>query len=342
MDNVTHSLTGLALARVGLSRFCPRATLLLILSANAPDADIVAAVNGPLQYFEAHRGYTHSLIGLPVLAIIPVLVTAAIFRQKLPWLRAWILCCIGIASHLLLDWTNSYGVRLLLPFSSKWVHLDLNGLYDLYILAALAFAAVWPFFAQLVSREIGERAGSGRGTAIFALSFFLLFDLGRLTLHSRAVAQLASRLYDNVLPLQVAALPDAFDPFKWTGVIETAARYELIPVNTLGQFNPEEGRAFFKPALTPTLESAKRTAAFRYFAYFARFPVWSESPVVMDPAPGTRVQLTDLRFGTPGAGSFHCIALENHQNQVLQSWFTFGSGAELGWGMRGAPATLVY
>src|SRR5262245_55338250 len=122
MDNVTHSLTGLALARAGLDRWCPRAAVLLLLSTNAPDGDIVTLAKGQLVYFEAHRGYSHSLLMLPVIAAISVLATAAIFREKLPWLRAWLVCLLGVSSHLLLDLTNSYGVRLLLPASSRWFH----------------------------------------------------------------------------------------------------------------------------------------------------------------------------------------------------------------------------
>src|SRR6266702_2657712 len=156
MDNISHSLTGLALARSGLNRVCPHATLLMILSANTPDIDIVALRGGPLSYLEWHRGYSHSLFCLPLMALLPVLVVAASYRQKLPWLRAWLLCCIGVGSHLLMDWTNSYGVRFLLPFSSAWFHLDLNGLYDGWILAVLVFAALWPVFSQLVSTEIGD------------------------------------------------------------------------------------------------------------------------------------------------------------------------------------------
>src|SRR3954451_5114291 len=105
MDNVTHSLTGLALAHAGLDRFCPRATLLLLLSANAPDCDIVALARGQLAYLEAHRGYTHSLLFLPAMVLICVLVTAALYREKLQWRRAGLVCAIGLASHLLLDWT---------------------------------------------------------------------------------------------------------------------------------------------------------------------------------------------------------------------------------------------
>ncbi len=65
MDNLTHSLTGLMLSRAGLNRFYPRATLLLIISANIPDIDFVTIVRGPLFYFEQHRGITHSIAAAP-------------------------------------------------------------------------------------------------------------------------------------------------------------------------------------------------------------------------------------------------------------------------------------
>ncbi len=333
MDNLTHSLTGLALSRAGLERFCPRAVWLLVLSANAPDCDIAFASQGAFRYLEAHRGYTHSLCGLPFMAALTVLVIAAIFRQQLPWLRAWLICITGVASHLLLDATNSYGVRLLLPFSSRWLHLDLNGLYDIWILAVLVFAAIWPLFSRLVSGEIGERRSSaGRSLAIFALSFFLLFDFGRWILHERAVMQLESQLYDGAPPLQASALPDAFSPLRWTGVVETQDAYRLTAVNPIGSFNLSYPAMFYKPALTATLEAARSNDPFRYFLYFARFPVWSLEPVMGEHARGTRLDLTDLRFGRPGAGSFHCIGYENAKNQVAAKWFTYSSGTDLGWG----------
>jgi inner membrane protein len=332
MDNITHSLTGLALARAGLNRICPRATLLLVLSANAPDADVVSLAGGQLKHLEIHRGYTHSLIGLPFMAALAVLVVAAIYRQRLPWVRAWLVCCAGVASHLLLDWTNAYGVRLLLPFSSTWFHCDLNSLTDLWILAALVFAALWPPFARLVSREIGDPGPGGRKTAIFALAFFLLFDSARGALHNRAIAQLQSRLFEDAPPIQTAALPSPFTPFRWRGVIETPHTYRVLSVIPLGQLNPEAAGVFYKPAMPPSLEAAKRTEAFRFFLYFSRFPVWFEQVVAIRQGAATRVDLVDLRFGAPGTGSLHCIALEDSRYRVLGSWFTYGSGSDLGWG----------
>ncbi len=333
MDNITHSLTGLALSRAGLSRYSPHAAALLILSANAPDIDIVATARGSLAYLEAHRGYTHSLLCLPIMSLLPVLVVAGISKRRLPWFRAWILCCIGVASHLVMDWTNSFGVRLLLPFSSRWFHLDVNSLYDGWIMTALAFAAVWPLFARLVSSEIGDRASAGRGVAIFALAFFFFFDCGRAALHARAVAQLQSRLYEGTPPLQAVALPQPFSPLQWTGVVETAADYRTVALDPLDQLDMENAHTWYKAAMTASLTSAKATEPFRYFVYFARFPLWSVTPTVTsDGRAAKRVELTDLRFGVPGAGSFHCIALENGADQVLESVFTWGSGRDLGWG----------
>ncbi|HEY7210116.1 MAG TPA: metal-dependent hydrolase [Bryobacteraceae bacterium] len=333
MDNLTHSLTGLALSRAGLDRFSPRAVWLLVLSANAPDSDIVVATRGAFPYFEAHRGYTHSFIGLPFMAALVVLVVAAVSRTRLPWLRAWILCLIGVGSHLLLDATNSYGIRLLLPFSSRWSHLDLNGLYDIWILLALLFAALWPLFAGLVTREIGAKSSSaGRTLAIAALVFFAAFDLLRLTMHNRVVAQLESHLYEDLPPLNAAALPDSFNPLRWTAVVETADTYELSSTRPFGEFASGNPAIFYKPPVTHALDAVRAIEPFRYFLYFARFPVWSVQTITAESTRGTRLDLTDLRFGVPGAGSFHCIAYLDARDQVAGKWYTFGSGSPLGWG----------
>jgi inner membrane protein len=328
MDNLTHSLTGLALARAGLDRFSPRATLLLLVSANLPDIDTLALSQGQLRYLEIHRGYTHSLVFLPLMAFASLLIVVSIYRRRLPWFQAWLLCAIGIASHLLLDWTNSYGIRLLLPFSSRWFHLDLNSLTDLVILCVLCFAALWPLLSRLVATEIGDSKARhpGRGTAIFALLFFAIFDLGRAFLHARAVGQLNSLLYDEAPPVQTAALPNAVDPFIWRGIVESRGAYRILEVHTFGEIDPATAEVFYKPAITPPIEAAVRTEPFRYFLYFSRFPIWSVEPFSTGAWDGNRIELTDLRFGTPNDGSFHCVAIVDEKDRVLESRFRFGSG----------------
>jgi inner membrane protein len=322
MDNLTHSLTGLALARAGLDRICPGATLLLIVSANIPDCDIAWLLCGPLKYLEVHRGYTHSLLLLPAMALLSVGIVALLYRKNLPWTRAWVLCCIGVASHLLLDWTNAYGIRLLLPFSSAWLHLDIVSLWDLVVLAVLLFAALWPMLGGLVSQEIGALRTRGRGVAVFALAFFLVWDLGRAYIHGIGVAQLNTRLYGGEFPARAAVLPSTIDPLHWRAIVETGAAYRVYaPFNPFQSFEPELGTAFFKPAVDGAMRSAMQTEPFRYFSYFARFPVWTVSPGNLDQMEVTRVELTDLRFGNPGQTLFKCVAFEDAKGRILQSRF---------------------
>ena len=78
MDNLTHSLVGLAAAKAGLERLSPGATAVCVLAANAPDLDILAALGGRWFYIQHHRGITHSIMGTLALALlIPCLFYAA-------------------------------------------------------------------------------------------------------------------------------------------------------------------------------------------------------------------------------------------------------------------------
>jgi inner membrane protein len=332
MDNVSHSLMGLALSRAGLNRLTPRATVLLLLSANFPDIDFVTVAKNQLAYLEIHRGPTHALLAVPILALEVVVIVAAIFRQKLPWFQAWLVCCIGVLSHLLLDLTNNYGIRLLLPFSLQWFHLDLNSLTDGPILAALALAAIWPWLSGLVSGEIGEaKRSTGQGIAIAMLFLCAGYDAARYNLHKQAVTQLESRLYQGAVPSEVAALPTSINPFRWRGIVATKAAFLRYDFNILTQLNTESADRFFRIPTSDVTAAPRQTPEFNYFLYFARFPVWSVQPVALNDGSGKRIELTDLRFGEPGTGSFHCIAVENPDGKVIASWFTYGNGADLGW-----------
>jgi inner membrane protein len=325
MDNATHTLTGLALSRAGLNRHVPHASFLLMLAANIPDIDMVTLFQGPLQNLEAHRGYTHSLIGLPFVSALPVLLTGAVFRTRLPWFAAWLISVVGVVSHLLIDWTTSYGMRLLLPFSSKWSYLDLFNLYDLPLLAVLLFCALAPMLSRLVSAEIGSKAGNGRGFAIFALVFFLLFGGFRAMMHSRALAQLNSRLYGDGhegVVLRTAALPGAVNPLSWYGVVETEHAFHLYDVPAMSNFDPTSAQAFYKGSWSPAFEAISKVQPARYFLYFARFPYWQEQPA--STKDNLRlVTVTDLRFGPPGESFFAVEALVNARNHVQA--IAFGS-----------------
>jgi inner membrane protein len=316
MDNLTHSLTGVMLSRAGLNRGLPHATWLLFMAANAPDIDVIGAVAGAETYFRYHRWITHSLVSLPVIAILPVLVLRYIFRQRLPWLRAWAVSTIGVATHIALDFTNPYGIRLLLPFSDAWPGLDITSVVDVWIWAILALAVSAPAISRLVSSEIGAKKTTGRGWAIFALLALLMYDTGRYFLHQRVMEVQRGRVYEGLQPRKVLAFPTPVNPLAWRGYVETDQFWAVNPVNLAAEFDPTTGRIFYKPDPSPAMEVARATPVFRHFLGFAKAPLCRAAPAE-DPPNYMEVECRDLRFG------FAVTAVLDEALGVKRAWFHF-------------------
>src|SRR5215204_2422229 len=143
MDNLTHSLVGLTAAKAGLEKLSPGATALCVLAANAPDADIVVLAFGDRwSFLQHHRGITHAVAGVIVLAfVLPLifyfvdLLCSRLRNQpRTIKLKGLLLASFIVsATHPLLDWTNNYGVRFFLPWSHKWSYGDLVFIIDPYL-----------------------------------------------------------------------------------------------------------------------------------------------------------------------------------------------------------------
>lgn len=145
MDNVTHSLAGLVIAEAAVRLRARRggaepspgvraaAALSSMVAANLPDADLFyTGVGGDrLAYMLHHRGYTHTVVvallgALLVWGAVSLLlrwrIGAPPSRKDARWLCA--LLVVSALSHLVLDWTNSYGVHPWWPFDDGWIYGD--------------------------------------------------------------------------------------------------------------------------------------------------------------------------------------------------------------------------
>ncbi len=143
MDNLTHSLVGLTVAKAGLDRLSPGATTLCVLAANAPDSDIIVLAFGDRwDFLQHHRGITHAIVGVIGLAFLLPLIFYTVdrlgsrFRNEAPQTKLkglFIASFIASATHPLLDWTNNYGIRFFLPWSQKWSYGDLVFIVDPFL-----------------------------------------------------------------------------------------------------------------------------------------------------------------------------------------------------------------
>lgn len=323
MDNLTHSLTGVLLSRAGLNRFTPRATAILVLSSNAPDVDAISVLGGADSYFHYHRGLTHSLVMIPVLAALVALGIKLVFRKS--DVRVWPafgLALIGLGGHVLLDFTNQYGIRLFLPFSEAWPGLNITNVVDIWIWLVVIVASVWPLLSRLVSSEIGAKKTGGRGLAITALVLFALYDCGRAVLHQRAIAEQAAWLYDGEMPRRIGAYPTSLDPFLWRGVVETDSAYHIFTFRLTREFDPAGGRKYLKPEDSAQIQAARRVGPMARLLSFSPLVLLRATPAA-EIENGTKVEGTDLRFSSPARGGFTATVLLDGDGQEKRAWFRY-------------------
>ena len=178
MEPVTHFLTGACLGSTGFNRRTAYATLAITLAAEAPDIDVLWSFRGPVAVLQHHRGFTHTLLGAPLVALV---VTAIVWlwhrsRKQQPtipprWTVLWLLSLLAALSHIFLDWTNNYGIRPFFPFNPRWYSGSFVFIVEPVLFLILLIALIAPSLFGLINSEVGARkpAFRGRGWAIFAL-----------------------------------------------------------------------------------------------------------------------------------------------------------------------------
>lgn len=316
MEPVTHFLTGACLGRSGFNRKTAYATLAMTLAAEAPDIDMIWEVRGPLAEFEHHRGLTHTFLGAPFMALAVVGVVWLIHRaRRRPpateprWLVLWWCALLADLSHILLDFTNNYGVRPFYPFSPHWYAWSIVWILEPLILAGLLMAFVMPWLLGLADREMGANRGlfRGRGWAIAALVWMVVVWAVRNAEHAHALVLLQQDGLTREPAIRVGAEPYPVNPFLWRGLAETADYYQTATVHTRGEQveTDEADDLLYKPPVTPSVAAAKQSWLGRVYLDWGSWPVVTDLGAVMIPKadgmpPGshwTTVRFNDLRFG---------------------------------------------
>ena len=292
MDPICHTLVGAALSKSGLDRWTPRATAVLVVAANAPDVDIVAALFG--QNLAWRRGVTH---GIPALLIWPVLLAVVTMmidrgrrvpdRDRARFGPLVAIAAIGVVTHPILDYLNNYGLRWLMPIQGQWFYGDSLFIVDpwLYLLLGLG---LW-----LTHRN--RRAGQpdpGRPTRLalaVASGYIGAMIAGTSLGRTVALATLGAIDPDR---LMVTAVP--VNPFRRQLVVEDAGRYRVGTVDLLRRAVRVDSVVARGPRFAEAAAALERTAAGRALVRWSRFPV-------VRAREGGSLRFFDLRY-TDGTG----------------------------------------
>jgi len=323
LEPITHFLFGANLGRAGLNRKTALATATLTLAAEAADLDVFSRFGGSAFALNHHRGFTHSFLGVPIVAAAVVAFMYGTWRLRgrktrdpnLPprWGLLFAYACIAGLSHILLDYTNSYGIRPFWPFSERWYSWDIVYIYEPVILLVLILGLIVPALFSLINQEIssrrtGDKAPPGRVAATVALLAVVgLWGL-RDYEHRRALAVLEARNYHGVDATRISAYSYPLNPFRWFAVAETPAFFATMDVNSLApEVDPaSEMQIRYKPEETDVTLAAKRSYLGRVYLSWAQYPITETEQLSAGLAnnhAAYRVRFRDLRYMYPGQGA---------------------------------------
>lgn len=301
MDNLTHSLVGALLGRMGLKRLTPYAMPALIVAANLPDIDSFVARPLGIEPIAAHRGFTHGLGGL---VTMPFLIAAIIlllqrFRPSKEGevrLRGLLICCfVATLSHPILDFLTSYGTRLLEPFSHRWFYGDTLFIIDPWIWIMLILGLEMSWRAERFDRDWTR-------PAIWAFGAVLGYIALNFAISARAVAVTRPLVERVTQPRMIEAgeVPLTFWKRRmiWRG----------NAIGGTGTYNLLDGlnHVWLNPRIIPlNMDDPRLAAAAKREERVRAFLFWSRMPMVFE--RGGQAYLTDQRFfetGRPSSSAF--------------------------------------
>ena len=110
----------------------------------APDLDIfIRSASDPLLKLEYHRQFTHSLVFIPIGALIVTFFSRILFKKYLSWGEIYFFSLLGFATHGLLDACTSYGTQLLWPFSDERISWNYISVVDPFLTIPVILAIIF-------------------------------------------------------------------------------------------------------------------------------------------------------------------------------------------------------
>jgi inner membrane protein len=350
MEPVTHILTGACLSRTGLNRRAAYTTLAMAVAAELPDIDTLWSLRGSVAGFQHHRGITHTFLGIPFEAALVVAAIYGLHRWRtararrivspphatgddhvpaphpltaapVRWGLLYLFTLLALLSHLLLDYTNNYGVRPFFPFNPHWYAASIVFIFDPLIFLLLLAAFVLPAIFRLVGSEVGAKRQPfrGQGIAIAVLLGIAALWTLRAVEHHRAT-ELAfaqsigvpapppsdsqntpsSAASDEpppqiyLAPQRVLASPDPLSPFHWSVAMDYGPFYQLAEIDTHDGSVSTAHHTLLKPARSAPVLAAEASTLGRAFIDWSPMPLVETSP----PEPGAPLTVTfrDPRF----------------------------------------------
>lgn len=290
----------MALSRAGLHKRTALATSTLVIANNLPDIDVGVFATSTLA-MSFRRGWTHGVLAQLTL---PIVLTGAMllydrYRNKSsPGERVvpsqiLLLSYIGVLLHVFMDFTNSYGVRLLMPFSERWFYGD-----------ALYIVDPWLYLMLGIGWWLGRRNARAARIGVALAAIYVVVMLASNTLARREVARGLARA-GRPADTRFMVTPVVVNPFRREVVIDVGDRYEKgnLWFDPLPHFRPA-GFGIKTGLNQPELQDALSLPRARAFLKWSRFPFVDARGIDGD------VWINDYRYANAATYGWSAVRLQ--------------------------------
>ncbi len=303
MDPITHGVIGLAISAFSgdsVSLSSP-VSIGCAIGAMSPDIDVVIRVfKDEYHYLKHHRGFSHSVPALIGLSSI-ITLGLSLFYTNFSFLNVFLWTFIGALSHTLFDILNSYGAKLLSPFTEKKFKADLLMLYD-------------PPISILALLLIFNRNNSMLFLGSIATTFIAYIGL-RYLMRKRAKNLIMDNFKNDYELTEINVLPAITAFHKWDFVFSSDSH------NTVGQVNILNGnisiRKEFQKPNEEIVELFNNTNVGKYFSDFS--PVFHV--VKIEDRGRIVLKSIDLRYYFRNNFMHHATAIFDKDQNIIESFF---------------------
>lgn len=186
MDLITQGVIGAAAAQCAAKPQRLRvAALAGAVGGWLPDLDVlIRSPSDPLLFLEYHRHFTHSLLFIPLGALLAAAITRLLTKKRETIAALYLPSLLGIATHGLLDSCTSYGTQLLWPFSSERVAWHVIPIVDPLFTVSLLIGVAWATWRH---SRTAARVGFGVAMAYLGLCIAQLHKAQ--TAHAALIAE---------------------------------------------------------------------------------------------------------------------------------------------------------
>ncbi len=193
-------------------------------AAAFPDIDFLLVFIDPLFYLHHHRGVTHSVLLLPLWALLLGAAFAWLSGARAHWRAYTAVAALGIGVHVLGDLITPYGTLILMPLSRQTFGFGTTFIIDPWL------------SAMLVGALIGVRVGPPRGSATVGLVLIGAYVLTQSWFKDQAQELARAHAAGFGLPAAAASVyPQPLSPLNWKLVVTHpctgACGYETALVN---------------------------------------------------------------------------------------------------------------